>query len=153
MSTTRTEVNILSPRPVDTGNGTSADYVVAHAKRQQQRGRNPSIAYKSISNPRQALRQAQADIAERIANPQRQWEGKAQFSGRIAMIHVIGEDLMPDATTYAQEIIDDNGAVGAIVEVPMRGTELPYRLPRIVGDVVEVKYNIPIGLRQTSSAA
>src|SRR5665213_862459 len=147
MSLTRAEVNVQAPLPVDMGSGASADYIVAHAARQQQRGRNPSTAYKGISNPREALRHAQADIAERIANPQRQWEGKSQFSGRIAMIHVIGEDLMPDATTYAQETIDDNGAVGAIVEVPRRGTELPYRLPRVVGDMVEVKYNIPAGLR------
>jgi hypothetical protein len=153
MSLTRAEVNVLAPLQVDVGSGTSADYVVAHAERQHQRGRNPSVTYKGISNPREALNQAHDDIAERLADPQRGWEGKAQFSGRIAMVHVIGEDLMPDATTFAQEMIDDNGAVGAIVRVPAKGTQLPYRLPRVVGDIWELKYNIPAGLRDKLRAA
>ncbi|MDQ5958840.1 MAG: hypothetical protein QG562_659, partial [Patescibacteria group bacterium] len=40
----------------------SPEEVLAHAERQQARGKKPSRAYKGIKNPREALRQAQEDI-------------------------------------------------------------------------------------------
>jgi hypothetical protein len=141
MSKSRAAINELAPR-VDIGGSITADYVVAHAARQRQRGRKPSVAYRGIANPREALKQAKADIAERSADPQRAWEGKADYSGRVAVVHVLGEQLMAGATAFAEEMMDDNGAVGAIVRVPDMGVQLPFRLPHAEGGVVEVKYGL-----------
>ncbi len=41
----------------------SADYVIAHAKRQQSRGKGPSVSFMGQSNPRRALAVAKAVVA------------------------------------------------------------------------------------------
>lgn len=62
MSKSRAEVNGHLSRETEPGPIKRATYVVAHAIRQEQRGRSPSVAFNGIVNPREALKAAQAAI-------------------------------------------------------------------------------------------
>lgn len=113
MSKSRAEVNRYFHGDVDLGSGNSADYVVAHAERQRQRGKNPSVRYKDASNPRDALEAAQADIEARTDNAD---DYTASFSGRIAIIKAWSDPQRDMANRYAEARMESNGATGAIVQ-------------------------------------
>jgi len=117
MSTAHREVNQFFHGPVDEGFGNSADYVVAHAFRQRQRGKNPSISYKGITNPKLALARAQIDIENR-----RFWGEPQRGSGRIAIAR--HHNATPEYVTGGQWLF---GMVG-IKYVP---DESPHTLLRI----------------------
>ncbi|HXE10009.1 MAG TPA: hypothetical protein VN554_01125, partial [Verrucomicrobiae bacterium] len=115
MSKSRTEVNRHFHGDVDIGSGISADYVVAHGERQQQRGRNPSIAYRGITNPREALAVARADVNARRSEAEGT-DPHADFAGRVLIMRVWSEAQRELATAYAQNRIDEDGAIGAIIQ-------------------------------------
>jgi len=60
MSKSRAEVNRHLHAESSEGVGITPEYVIAHAIRQKQRGRNPAVAYGGKKNPREAVEAAQA---------------------------------------------------------------------------------------------
>lgn len=80
----RQEVNKFVHK-VDTGSGITADYVVAHAKRQSKKGKSPSTPYRDETNPQKALMLATEDISKRDA-----YIGSG-YCGRVAVVHTWNE--------------------------------------------------------------
>ena len=115
MSLTRAEVNRNWHDPAEIGSGNTADYVVAHAKRQERKGKNPSVSYKGILNPQQALEAARADIEART-DPQGLWDGWAWHAGRVVMMYVVSGMDLPVAHKLARQYIEE-GAVGVNIQV------------------------------------
>ena len=139
MSKSRAEVNSYFHGPVDIGHGNSADYVIAHGVRQRQRGRNPSVPYKDITNPSEALKAAQEDVEARPldTNPFGYTE---MYSGRVAVMHVWNEDQKVPATSYANARIDGNRATGAIISVLQEG-ETPPQMHATEQGTAELTYH------------
>jgi hypothetical protein len=139
MSKSRAEVNSYFHGPVDRGHGNSAEYVIAHSVRQRQRGRNPSVPYKDITNPSEALRAAHDDVEARSldANPFGYTE---IYSGRVAVMHVWNEYQKVPATSYANARIDGNRAAGAIISV-LQESERPPHMHATEQGTVELTYH------------
>lgn len=112
MSKSRAEVREHFHSSVDLGTGPSADYVVAHATRQRQRGKNPSVKYKGHTSPRESLAAAKLDIEARDIDD----NYTAVFSGRIAIIKVWSELQKDRAYKYADLLMENNNAAGAVIQ-------------------------------------
>jgi hypothetical protein len=116
--------------------------VVAHAARQRQRGKNPSIRYRNFSNPKCALEAAQADIDARITADD---DYTAAFSGRIALIKAFSERQREVAHQYAENRMDFNGAVGAAIGSVEDGEVIQAPLHyRVAADEGTVHIVLPI---------
>lgn len=131
MSKSRLEVNSYFHGPVDVGSGVSADYVIAHAERQKQRGKQPAVVYGGISNPQDALEAARKDVEARTTKA---FHGKelpfylADFSGRVAIMHTEDDERQ---RLYAAMFVDarmqDGRCLGAIILSDL--DEVDYRMP------------------------
>lgn len=119
MSTTRREVNSFYHGPVDIGTGNSADYVIAHAKRQRQRGKGPSVAYNGETNPRVALEDAKYDLLTRMV-----FGTGTEGYGRIG---IKVQDTPPAEYGSKLQWLNPNGLVGIkhvvsdVPHEPLRG--------------------------------
>jgi hypothetical protein len=119
MALTKAEVNSYFHSNVDMGYGTSADYVVAHAARQQKKGRRPSVAYRNISNPALALEAAREDIEARETKTFNGVEAPfylADFSGRVAIMHASDDERQKEfARMFVDARVKDGRCIGAII--------------------------------------
>lgn len=147
MSKSRAEVRSKFHGEVDVGTDLSAEhvmsaeYVVTHAARQRQRGRNPSVRYRDIRNPHLALAAAQADIESRTAATPGDY---TDFAGRVAIIRVWSELQRDIAASYAEARITDNGALGAIIQEVKDGETLQAPLHYRPTDEGTVEVMLPI---------
>ena len=143
MSKSRSEVNQYFHGIVDLGSGSSADYVVSHAQRQRQRGRNPSVTYKGITNPRSALEAAQADIEVRDYALDDPFGYTSAFSGRIALIRVWSEHQKVLAQEYGNARMENNNATGLVIQELEKDEILQAPLHYRVTDEGTVELMIP----------
>ena len=147
MSKSRAEVRSKFHGEVDMGTDfaaehvISAEYVVAHAARQRQRGRKPSAHYRDIRNPHLALAAAQADIESRTAASPGDY---TDFAGRVAIIRVWSERQRDIAASYAKARITENGALGAIIQDVKKGETLQAPLHYRPTDEGTVEVLLPI---------
>lgn len=140
MSRSRTEVNANFHGPVTVGTSNSADYVIAHAARQQQRGRNPAVSYKGIKDPQAALLAAQSDIEARTSGSSRFIDYVAPNAGRVAVMKIYHPGQEVPATAYAMARIEDDLGVGAVISV-LQPDEKPPQYQVIDNGTVELTYH------------
>jgi hypothetical protein len=140
MSISRTEVNRNFHGPVDFGTGNSADYVVAHGRRQRQRGKKPSVSYGKEKNPLKAFANAQNDLKTREL-----WDDRhVEYLGRVVVLPVgvtarrtadTAGQLIEPTIKYALELFD-RGASG-IKHSEVTAQTRPGRLPSPMDDFEE----------------